>query len=887
MLDDRSRSEVHQPPERAERSPLSERVTRSGAALSTPEAAAALGVSAQSVRRAIARGELAADRLGRSYRIQPEELARFARRRGRPDHDATSVRIVALPPAPAAHALPVPGSRFVGREAELAALTALLADPAERLVTLTGPGGIGKTRLALAVAAAVQDHFPDGVRFIDLSAVTRPHLLVPAMAQQLGLRDHTAQDPRDRLAAYLRGKRLLLVLDNFEQILHAAPEVARVVAEAPGMSVLITSRAPLRIGGEREWPVPPLVLAAANAAPDALLASDAGRLFVDRACGYDPGFTVDDESAPLIAEICTRLDVLPLAIELAAARCKVLPPRHLRDRLERRLPLLTHGARDAPARLRTMRDAIAWSYDHLTLEEQRLFRRLAVFAGGCTLEAADWVAGAGLQAPGFEGADSGSIPGTRHLAPGTLDLVGALIEQSLLVRELGPEGEPRFRMLETIREYGLERLPPEEEHAARAEHARFYLVIMQSLRQWTYVHATSAPFFRLAADEANLRAAHDWLAEHGPAADLAAMVAASYRYWYNWGRLHDAQAWIERALANRDGASPADCARLLIGHASLLMAQGHVARAEAALAQGVASSRAAGDQVDLALALISSGAAMNLGGQYTEGEAHLAEALTVAETIEEPRLRAAMAGRALANMGVFARGRGDLALAATRIEESLRRYQGHGLDLAETRALMDLAGIARDQGNLRLAAERYLACIEGTTRQGETRLVADALALIASIATAWGQHRKALLLFGAASDLHERAGTAMIFPLDAGRVSRDLAALREALGEREAAALLAEGRTLPWSHVIAIAAALVPDSGRKAARAETPDRLTRRERDVLQLLAEARTDREIADALFLSPRTVNWHMRSILAKLDASSRRAAVAQARAEGLISP
>jgi DNA-binding CsgD family transcriptional regulator len=247
-----------------------------------------------------------------------------------------------------------------------------------------------------------------------------------------------------------------------------------------------------------------------------------------------------------------------------------------------------------------------------------------------------------------------------------------------------------------------------------------------------------------------------------------------------------------------------------------------------------------------------------------------------------------MAGRALANMGVFARGRGDLALAAARIEASLRRYQGHGLDLAETRALMDQAGIARDQGNLRLAAERYLACIERTSRRGETRLIADALALIASIATAWGQHHEALLLFGAASGLHEQAGTAMIFPLDAGRVSRDLAALGEALGEREAAAIEEEGRMLPWSDVIAIAAALTPPGGSpEAARAETPDRLTPRERDVLQLLAETRTDREIADALFLSPRTVNWHVRGILAKLGAASRRDAVAQARAEGLVSP
>ncbi len=311
-----------------------------------------------------------------------------------------------------------------------------------------------------------------------------------------------------------------------------------------------------------------------------------------------------------------------------------------------------------------------------------------------------------------------------------------------------------------------------------------------------------------------------------------------------------------------------------------------MARAEAAFAQGVARSRAAGDPVDLSLALVASGAALHLGGQDVAGEAQLAEALAVAETIAEPRLRAAMAGRALANMGVFARGRGDLALAAARIEESLRRYQGHGLDLAETRALMDLAGVARDQGQLRLAAERYRACIERTSGRGETRLAADALALLASVAAAWGQHRSALLLFGAASGLHEQAGAAIIFPLDAGRVSRDLAALRQALGEREADAILAEGRALPWSDVVAIVAAVAPPGhGPDTGAVQAPARLTRRERDVLQLLAEARTDREIAEALFLSPRTVNWHVRGILAKLGAASRREAVARAAANDLV--
>ncbi len=519
MLDDRSRSGGHQPLERAERSPPAARFDRGDADVSTSEAAAALGISEQAVRRAIARGDLAAVKRGRAYAVHREALARFSRRRGQPAA-IVPPRIVALSARPPISLLPAPASRFVGRESEVAALVALLADPEARLITLTGPGGIGKTRLALAAAAAVQDRFPDGAHFVDLSAVIRPHLFVPTLAQQLGLRGHAAHEQRDRITAYLNAKRLLLILDNFEQILDAAPDVGRILAESPGVTMLVTSRASLRISGEREVPLPPLSLAEGKVGCDALLASDAGRLFVERAQGQVPGFTVDDESAPVIAEICARLDGLPLAIELAAARCKVLPPRYLLDRFERRLPLLTLGARDAPARLRTMRDAIAWSYDHLTLEEQRLFRRLAVCAGGCTLEAAAAIFRA--DAPGHV---DGDVPDEL------LDLLGALVEKSLLVRVLDPEGEPRFRMLETIREYGLELLDPAEEEAARTAHARHFLSLAQSLRRWTVTRSTSAPIVRLAADEANLRAAHDWLAERGPPADFGCIAAACYVFW--------------------------------------------------------------------------------------------------------------------------------------------------------------------------------------------------------------------------------------------------------------------------------------------------------------------------------------------------------------------
>jgi non-specific serine/threonine protein kinase len=846
--------------------------------LSTREAARALGVTERSVRYAIARGELPATKRGGAYRIASEGLARYvAGRRG--GFSRPLARVLTFPAAWAGgESLPTSVSAFVGRDAELAALAGLLTDPAVRLVTLTGPGGIGKTRLAIAAAAFVRVRFADGVVFVALAAVSQARLVVPAIADALGVRDLAGRDRHAQLRAFLRDKHLLLVLDNVEQVLAVAPELATLVAEAPALTLLVTSRASLRVSGEREVPVPPLTLAGHGATPAELLASDAGQVFVAQAKANDPSFGIDEETAPIVAEICARLDGLPLAIELAVARLKTLPPRQLRERLERRLPLLTAAARDAPDRHRTMRDAITWSYDLLTPAEQRFFQRLAVFVDGCTLEAASRVAG--LQGYRVTG-------GSFSLSPSsdTIDLIGSLVDQSLLVRETGFDGEPRFRMLDTIREFGLDQLVPDAEETARAAHARHFLDLVLGLRRLTMTRATSVPIVRLAADEANLRAAHDWLAERGPAADFASIVAASYIFWYMLGRLRDAVAWIEQALTHHGAIATADAAWLFIGLAELRVTQGDVAQAAAAFAEGLRRIRAAGDAVDLVLALIAYGAWLNIAERYAEGETCLEEALAMAETIADPSLRATLTGRALANLGISARGRGDLALATARGEEALRCFHGLDLDLAETRALADLADIAIDQGQHRQAAERYLACIERTGERGEVRVIPDALAGIASTATALGHHRSALLLFGAADAWHERVETAMFFPPHVARVSRDLAMLRKILGEREADTILAEGRILPFAEIMAAATAVAGPDPAAAAQAARPLALTRREREVFRLLAVGQTDREIAAALYMSPRTVEWHVRNILAKFDLSSRREAVALARANDLV--
>jgi excisionase family DNA binding protein len=852
----------HKPTSRPLRSLEPPQASRS---LSTSEAAAELDITERTVRRAIARGELAAVRRGGGYRIDSQELARYAAHAEQHAVPRPAARVTLLPlPDQAFAPLPAPLSSFIGRVAEQAALTALLADPAARLITLTGPGGVGKTRLAITAAASVREHFPDGIVFVALATVFHPDYVVPAIAEALGLQEIAGRDRRAQVHAFLRANRLLLVLDNFEQILAAAPEVARLAAEAPDLTILITSRAPLRVGGERELPVSPMALAREAASLDELAASDAGQLFVARAREHDPSFTLDAASVPHVADICAQLDGLPLAIELAAARAKVLPPRQLRAQLQQRLPLLTGGPRDAPHRHATMRNAIAWSYDLLTPEEQRVFRRLSVFVGGSTLDAATWVS-------------NGAAP---------LDLLGTLIDQSLLVRETGLDGEPRYRMLETIREYGLDRLETRDEASVRSAHARYFLDLAWQLRSLANTRATHAPLDRFAADEDNVRAALGWLDAHGEPADFVRMVVACYTFLFARSHFREAEDWLERALAKSILAADADRVRLLIGSAELLMVKGQFSRADAAFAETLPLVREMGDPLDLTMALISSGAVLNYDGRYAAGEAHLSEALSRTEAIDDATLRAAVATRALANLSVSARGQGDFDAAAARGEEALRLCHEFGLDLAETRILMDLGDIARDQGDYRLAATRYLACLDKNGNRVEMRLVADVLSGMASIATAWGQHRDAFLLFGAATALREQMRFGMLLLADVATLDRDLAVSRAALGDQEVAAIVREGQALALADAIAIAAAVTPPYTTMLASGDgSRSALTPRERDVLRLLAESRTDREIAEALYLSPRTVSWHVSTILAKLGATSRRDAIAQVRLDGLI--
>ncbi|HYM97552.1 MAG TPA: LuxR C-terminal-related transcriptional regulator [Candidatus Sulfotelmatobacter sp.] len=769
---------------------------------------------------------------------------------------------------------PVP---IFGRAQELELIHQLLVGGTSQLLTLVGPAGVGKTRLALEAVTRFGDAFRDGAWFVDLTSLSDPSAVPAAVAESLGLTDAGRMPEVERLAAYLQEREMLLILDNFERVLPAAAVLEHLLATAPGLRLLVTSREALHLRREQTLPVPPLALPDPNhlLPLEKLAQVPSVALFLQRARMMDPGFHLTNEHAGAVAELVVHLDGLPLAIELAAARISLLSPRMLLERLGERLSLLRWEAQDIPERQQTLKGAIAWSYDLLTSDEQMVFRSLAVFAGGFTLEGVEAV----VASPDISRATASSSM--------VLDGIGSLVDKSLVGREDDGMGGYRFRLFESVREFALAQAKDHsEEERLRRGHADYYLRLAERAVPELVRPQQGQWFARLEHEHENLRSALGWLIDHGEGELALRMATALSWFWEARGYVAEGRRQLKAAL---DGAPNADArlrARALSGLGSLLVWVGWidsgVDQSRAVLTEALQLARSVHDTEAMARSMRSLGVLARHTGDLEAARRYLNEALTYWRDAGNTWGTA----NALLHLGAMELYDGHHQEATRVLEESLAASREIGDVFSGGLALVWLVFAAGEQGDVAGGVARLHELLDVSNEVQNRRLL-----YLCGVGVAWvlrdrADPKQLARLLGSVDQLSQMMG------LELGRgfyasiaISKATETLRGKLGTFEAA--LAEGRSFTFAETASIIAEILDGvQTASAARGEAKaGGLSPREQEVLRLVAEGLSNKDIGKRLFVSEGTVKTHVTSVFNKLGVETRAQAVAVAANHGLL--